>query len=524
MTLTASRTTDGFELVGNMMNVSDNGVEYELTPNTAFSRGDMVVLTAGKVAKAAANATNVLGVMAESFTTATNPSGKTTKGKVYDNPFNIYKCSFADHLDSTATGGTTTTLVDTALTTSTDDDWNGALLYIYEGAAAGSLRTVKDYTGSSDTLTVEEPFPVAPDTTSKYILLGLGGAANADVINIGKAGVDLKDENTIDANATVASEAGPLVVMPTSLDDIKDLILRVMIQNNGKALLTGAFSHFKGGNQMIISDNWGELLLPGLRKIYDKHQKMHKDYLAEIFNVENSSKAQEFNLGLGELGVMDEWQSSGAKVSYEDFSKGFKSTYTHKKYSKGVQLERELVEDDQYSEIKKRVKKLARVVYFTTQKHAASVFNNAFNASYYGPDGKALCASDHPKMPGSASTFSNVGTLELTAENVETTRTNMLAWTDDKGNELLIMPDTLIVPPALRKKAIIIAETKEEPDITDHAINIWVGNLAVVEYPFLTDSNAWFLCDKARMKENLNWFWRRKPDFADKVEFDDEVA
>lgn len=232
MTLAANRTTDGFELVGNIMKISDPGTEYELTPNTAFSRGDMVVLTDSKVAKAAANAVNVLGAMAETFTTATNPSAATTKGKVYDNPFNVYKCSFADHTDSTATGGTATTLVDTALSTSTDDDWNGALLYIYEGTAAGSLRTVKDYTGSSDTLTVEEAFPASPDTTSKYILLGLGAASGSNVINIGKVGVNLKDENTIDANATIASEAGPLVVLPTPLDEIKNLMLRVMIRKH----------------------------------------------------------------------------------------------------------------------------------------------------------------------------------------------------------------------------------------------------------------------------------------------------
>jgi len=230
MSLTSTRATSGFELAGNILGITDIGVEYELTPNTAFSKGDMVVLTAGKVAKAAANAANVLGVMAESFTTATNPSAATTKGKVYDNPFNVYKCTFADHTDSTATGGTTTTLVDTALSTSDNDYWNGALLYVYEGTNAGCLRTVKDYTGVSDTLTVEEPFPAACDTTTKYILLGAAGSG--DVINIGAVGVDLKDENTIDANATIGSEAGPLVVLPTQLDDIKNLSLRVMIRKH----------------------------------------------------------------------------------------------------------------------------------------------------------------------------------------------------------------------------------------------------------------------------------------------------
>lgn len=226
MALTANRTTNGFELIGNLMKIADNPVDHELTPGVAFLKGDMVILTNGKVAKAAANAVNVLGVMAESITAAQNPAASTTKGKVYTNPFNIYRCSFADQVDSTATGGTTTTLVDTALAASADDYWNGALLYIYEGPGAGCIRTVKDYTGSSDTLTVEEPFTAAPTTASKYIILGAAAAAS-DAINVGSIGVDLKDENTIDGNATIASEAGPLAVL--AIDPVNltmDVIIR----------------------------------------------------------------------------------------------------------------------------------------------------------------------------------------------------------------------------------------------------------------------------------------------------------
>lgn len=211
MAYTASRTTNGFELIGNLLNVTDNGREYELTPNTAFSKGDMVVLTNGKVAKAAANAANVLGVMAESITAADNPTAGITYGKVYDNPFNIYRCSFSDQTDSTATGGTTTTLIDTGLDTSNNDYWNGALLYVYAGTNAGCIRTVTDYVGGTDTLHFQA-MPAACDTTTKYIILG-GAAAASDSINVGSVGVNLKDENTIDANATIANEAGPLAVL-----------------------------------------------------------------------------------------------------------------------------------------------------------------------------------------------------------------------------------------------------------------------------------------------------------------------
>ena len=235
MAYTASRTTNGFELIGNLLNVTDNGREYELTPNTAFKKGDMVVLTTGKIALAAANATNVVGVMAESIAQADNPADGITFGKVYDNPFNIYRCSFADHKDATATGGTTTTLIDTDLATSDNDVWNGALLYIYEGTNAGCIRTVTDYVGGTDTLHFQA-MPAACDTTSKYILLGNAGKAG-DVINVGTAGIDLKDENTIDANAAVidantSAEKGPLAALAINPANLTmDVLIRKHLFN-----------------------------------------------------------------------------------------------------------------------------------------------------------------------------------------------------------------------------------------------------------------------------------------------------
>lgn len=228
MAYTAPRTSQGFELIGNMFGPAPNPNYYILTPNTAFKKGDMVCLTNGMVAKAAANATDVLGVMAQSYSTTDNPSGKTTYGAVYDNPYNIYRCTFTDHRDATATGGSSTTLVDTNLSTSSDDVWNGAMLWIYEGSGAGDVRIVKDYTGATDTLTVEEPFSATPDTTSKYILLGEAGAAG-DVIYPGATGVDLKDENTIDANAANKDGDGPLAVLSI---DFPNLMMTVIIREH----------------------------------------------------------------------------------------------------------------------------------------------------------------------------------------------------------------------------------------------------------------------------------------------------
>ncbi len=274
----------------------------------------------------------------------------------------------------------------------------------------------------------------------------------------------------------------------------------------------------------MIPSNWGELLLPGLRKIYDAHRKNLPDYMAQLFSVETSNKAQEFGLGIGGLSIMDEWESTNKSVSYEDIEKGFKSTFTHKKYSKGVQIERELIDDDLYGEIKRRVRNLSRVVYYTRQTHGIGVFNNAFSSAYPGADGVALCSTVHPVRPGSAVVQSNAGTYELNANNVELVRTAMMGWKDDKENMVDIMPDTILVPPALRKAAIIIADSDKEPDVSDNNVNVWKGALNVIECPFLTNPKAWFMLDSQKMKDNLIWFDRRKPDFGVDNEFDTEVS
>lgn len=278
---------------------------------------------------------------------------------------------------------------------------------------------------------------------------------------------------------------------------------------------------------MLLEDNWPELLQPDLRVIFDRINKTYPDYIAQIANQDTSTKYQEFNLGVGELGQMDPWTG---QVSYEDFNKGFKSTYTHQKFSKGITIERELLEDDMYNTIKQRVRKLSNTVYNTRQSQFASIFNGAFSGSGWrgqpllGPDNVSLCNTSHPIMPGSSTYLNNYGTLQLTANNLEQVRTNMKGWVDDKGNLIMMQPDTLIVPTSLRKIAMIIAETDEEPETTDHGVNVWHGVLKVIEFPFINFSASWFVTDSERAKLYLNWFDRRKPDFDDKVEFDSEAA
>lgn len=276
---------------------------------------------------------------------------------------------------------------------------------------------------------------------------------------------------------------------------------------------------------MIIPDNWAELLTPGLRFHFSQAMQDQEDTVRELYDVQKSTRAQETALETGSLGLMDLWDGS---TSYEDFEKGFKTTWTHKKYSKGIQINREMLEDDQYTAIKDKVKELAEVASYTRQYYGASLFNNAFSGGAYAlADGVALCSNSHPVLPGSATVNDNLFALTLDSDNLETIRTHMMTnWKDDKGKNILINPSklALVVPPNLRKAALAIADSDKEPDVTDNNVNVWKGSIKVIEWNMLTDSNAWFVLELSRMKRLLKWFDRRALDFSNHIEFDTEVA
>ena len=71
-----------------------------------------------------------------------------------------------------------------------------------------------------------------------------------------------------------------------------------------------------------------------------------------------------------------------------------------------------------YSIINKRPQQLALVTKRTQEKHAAGIFNNAFNTSVFiGGDSLSLCSTAHTFI-GIPNTQSNSGTTALSATAV----------------------------------------------------------------------------------------------------------
>lgn len=264
---------------------------------------------------------------------------------------------------------------------------------------------------------------------------------------------------------------------------------------------------------MAISEQWAQLLEPGLRAIFDttRDGMAAASRLPMLYNINTSGKAQEHDLGEGGMG---DWSEYNGAIEYDDNEQGFKTTYTHAEFAKGITVERKLVDDDLYNIINQRPRKLAISAMRTREKAAASVFNNAFSSSFVGGDSVALCGA-HPYSPSNASTQSNVGTTALSYAAIVATRKLMRAYEDDRGELVMVNPDVLLVPPELEDTAYELIEAAGKPGTANNDAN-FVGSLAnrVIVWDYLTDANNWFMIDSTLAGLYLNWFDRVPLEFA----------
>lgn len=134
--------------------------DHYIANTTAIEKGEIVKYTAGTgivtYAEYAQPRTRALGVAAHAHDGATDDGvNKEYSMKIYDHPDDIFQLEKPVLL--TATGGSTTTFVDSGLLPATDDVMNDGYLEIVSCAADSSLNgkmiKITDHTGSGGTLT-----------------------------------------------------------------------------------------------------------------------------------------------------------------------------------------------------------------------------------------------------------------------------------------------------------------------------------------------------------------------------------
>jgi hypothetical protein len=271
----------------------------------------------------------------------------------------------------------------------------------------------------------------------------------------------------------------------------------------------------------INTGSIAKLLWPGLNAVWGKEYTEHPVEWRDIFDVESSTKGREEEVLMPGFGLAPIKLEAGS-VAYDTTSQGYTSTYTHVEYGLGFIVTRKAIDDNQYE--KKALgstRDLAFSFRQTKENVGANILNRGFNSSYTGGDAKELLATDHPIQGG---TFQNELTTpaDISESALEDLSVLIMNAVNDRGMRISLMPEKLIVPPALVFEATRILKSQLQNDSANNAINalrsmgMFPGGVKVNHY--LTDTDAYFV--KTNAKNGLKHFERVAPEFAQDNDFD----
>jgi phage major head subunit gpT-like protein len=274
----------------------------------------------------------------------------------------------------------------------------------------------------------------------------------------------------------------------------------------------------------VYTTNFDELLEPGLRKIYGLAYGEWPTEYDKCFTMNTSKKASEYDLGMTGLGTMPT-KPEGQPITYDTAYQGYKQTYTHTTRALGFQVTREMYEDDLYREIAKLPKELARSARETVEIITANHLNNAFSNTYTGSDGLELCSTLHTTV--AAGTYRNELSVaaDLDATSLEQALIDIgTQFINDRGLKMAARPMKLIIHPANVWTAEKLLKSTLDPESAYNAVNPGKSSIPQGYMPmhYLTDADAWFILTD--VPNGLNFFWRRRPEFATDNDFDSENA
>jgi phage major head subunit gpT-like protein len=201
----------------------------------------------------------------------------------------------------------------------------------------------------------------------------------------------------------------------------------------------------------------------------------------------------------------------------------------NKKYEGTLEVDRTEIDDDNIGIFTgMQIPDLAQA----TKKHPDQLLAALIKANPTAFDGKALFADDHPTYAPAAytQTYDNNFTAALDADGVNTVYSTMASYLGENGQPLVVRPDTLIVPPQLRRAAMAINNSATsalpgagagDPSATiDNPMRGWFKQ--IIEIPELADQpDTWYMADMSKVVKPFVYQLRDAPELVSRQNLDD---
>jgi len=286
----------------------------------------------------------------------------------------------------------------------------------------------------------------------------------------------------------------------------------------------------------LTSMSISEVVTPGIRKHFVDEYKQVKPALEKIFKIgtqESKSDTYENYTGLATVAAVPEMGTYSEDLPIKSY--GLVLTPAKKGLMMPVTME--MRQWAKAKEIWDGSRHLARALARDVEDQAASVLNAGFTptATSY-TDAKSLFSVAHPRADGGAavSNASSTG-IAFDETNVEIGLLALESQKDDRGQMITVFGNRLIIPPALRKQALIDLRSDGRSGTADNDLNVYksmqsfYGSIEILVWDRLGAANggsdtAWFLEDTS--VSQLMWQWAKKPNVTknDEIGFKQDVV
>ncbi len=226
--------------------------------------------------------------------------------------------------------------------------------------------------------------------------------------------------------------------------------------------------------------------------IYDLRADEWKGYIKQQDGTPRAFHEEPVLYGFGAAPEIPDGQA----ITYQGGGVLYVQRYTYKVFGLAYALTKVLIEDGDHIRIGSIYSKhLANALIETKETRCANLLNRAFNGSYTGGDGVALCSSSHPIVGG---TYSNL--LPVSAALSQTSLEQMLIQirnaVDNNGKKIRISPAKLVIPTALIFQAEVLLKSVLRAGTTNNDINPIKSKGLIQADPAVV----------SRMTSTTNWF------------------
>jgi hypothetical protein len=276
---------------------------------------------------------------------------------------------------------------------------------------------------------------------------------------------------------------------------------------------------------LITTGSLPKLLWPGLYDLWGRFYNKYEKIYPKLFNTTYSDKAYEEYQEVTGF-TFGQVKPQGQSMAYDSVVQGFTTRLINTTYALGYIVTMEEIQDNLYpKESKSRTMANSFSMLQAKEQNLHLIYNRAFNGTYIGADGVALCSTAHPFVTGG--TYANKPTVDadLSEASLEDALISIRGYTDAKGLFMNVKAISLVVPRQELYNAIRLTKSIYQPGTANNDINAskWVTAVpeGFIESVYLTAPHSWFLrTDAAGDGHGLIYQERMSPEFAQDNDFD----